>query len=221
MGREYKRLSKIKELIRENERVIDIGTDHAILPVMLVNEKITRNITATEISEGPYNIAKDYIYKNELQDIIKLVKSNGFESISPRKFDTIVIAGMGGILISNILSYKDVRIRQRLILHATNNHDILRNQLSKIGYEIKNEYLVYEGKAQNIIIEADRNIWNTRLTRMEKKFGPKLIKKINEDYIKKYFEDLLKYNKKLLAKVEKKEFKQNIKFLEKILNEKR
>lgn len=221
MAREYKRLTQIKELIRENERVVDIGTDHALLPVMLVKERITRNVTATEVADGPYNIAKEYIYKNEMQDIIKLVKSNGFESISNRKFDTIIIAGMGAQLIVDILSLKDARFRQRLILHATKNHYILREKLSKMGYSIVDEYLVSEGKADNIIIEAERNIWNTRLTKIEKHFGPKLIEKKNEEHINVYFKRQLVHYKELFGKANKKEFKLYSKWLEKVLDEKR
>lgn len=215
----YKRLNQIKELIRDGERVVDIGTDHAILPVMLVKEKITRSVTATEIAQGPYDIAKEYIYKNDMQDVIKLVKSNGFESISPRKFDTIVIAGMGGQLISDILSIKKTKFRARLILHATNNHHILRKKLSSTGYEIVNEYLVPEGKAQNIIIEADRNVWNTRLSKQEIYLGPKLIEKVKEPHINAYFKQQLEYFTNLLAKADKKEFKLWIKWYTKALEE--
>lgn len=221
MSKKYKRLTKIKDLIRENERVVDIGTDHAILPVMLVKEKITRNITATEVAEGPYNIAKEYIYKNKLEDVIKLIRSDGFESVSNRKFDTIVIAGMGGQLIKKILSLKGTKFRQRLILHATNNIHIIRKKISKMGYSITNEYLILEGKVNNIIIEADRNIWNTRLTKKEIYFGPSLIKKAEENHIEIYFKQQLEHYRLLDEKANKKEFKLYIKWLEKILNEKR
>ena len=101
-----KRLETVIKLINLNERVIDIGTDHAYIPIELYKRDITPYITATEVVEGPYKIALDNIKKNDLKDKIRLIMSDWFDKISRRQFDTIVILGMGGSLIANILSPK-------------------------------------------------------------------------------------------------------------------
>ena len=212
-----KRLETVVNLIKLNERVIDIGTDHAYIPIELYKRDITSNLTATEVSEGPYNIALNNIKNAGLKDKIRLIMSDGFDKISPRQFDTIVILGMGGSLIAKILSPKRTKIRARLILHATNQHDVLRKKVSDLGYKITDEIFVKEGKANNIIIVAERNPFSSRLTKTQRFLGPVLMTKKDDEVIN-YYKEQLTYLENIYKKSNNKKHLKQIKMLRKVLN---
>lgn len=184
---EHKRLNFIKKLIKNNEKVLDVGTDHALIPIMLYNEKITKFIDVSDINIKPLNIAKKNIENEGIEKKINLILSNGFENINPNLYNTIIIAGMGGITISKIISSK--KFYGRYILQPTTKFETLRNTLIKEGFKIKNEWIVKEGKIYNLIIESVKG--KQKLTNKELFLGPYLIKKHKKIEINEYFVFLL------------------------------
>ena len=99
-----RRLSAAFELVREGEIVADIGTDHAVLPIHLVRCGLADSAIATDINKKPLMKAAENIDAVGLSDAIELRLGNGLACISPNEVDTIVIAGMGGELIADILA---------------------------------------------------------------------------------------------------------------------
>ncbi|BDU67648.1 MAG: SAM-dependent methyltransferase [Candidatus Tyloplasma litorale] len=184
----YKRLSFIKSLINKDEFVLDVGTDHALIPIFLFKDKITQNIIASDINEEPLKMAQKNIIKNNLDKKIKIIVSNGIEKIDVEKIDVIVIAGMGGDKISEIISQK--KFNGRYILHPTTNFELVRERLSKINFYIKNEWIIKERKIFNLIIEAIPGTMN--LSKKELFMGPSLIYKKDKEII-----DYYKYNLKI------------------------
>ncbi len=178
----YKRLKFIMKLINENDRVLDVGTDHALLPIMLVNENITRSVVAADLNPEPLNAAINNIKENNLEEIINTKLMNGIEGIEENEFDTIVIAGMGGITISEIIKAK--KFNGKFILHATTNLEQLRHTINEIGYLIEDEFVVFEGKVHNVIIVAKPG--NEDLNERDIFMGPKLITKNDEPVINYY-----------------------------------
>lgn len=178
----YKRLKFIMKLINENDRVLDVGTDHALLPIMLVNENITRSVVAADLNPEPLNAAINNIKENNLEEIINTKLMNGIEGIEENEFDTIVIAGMGGITISEIIKAK--KFNGKFILHATTNLEQLRHTINEIGYLIEDEFVVFEGKVHNVIIVAKPG--NEDLNERDIFMGPKLITKNDESVINYY-----------------------------------
>ena len=98
------RLSLCAQMVRDGAAVADIGTDHAYLPVYLVECGKIHKAIAADVREGPLENAKGNISKNGFDQQIKTVLSDGLEKISPDEADDIVIAGMGGELIIRIIS---------------------------------------------------------------------------------------------------------------------
>ena len=93
------RLKAVASLIKENANVADVGADHGLLEIYLINEGKVNSILAIENKTGPFSILK-----NNLKDYdVKLSLSDGISEID-ETVDTIVLAGMGGILISDILN---------------------------------------------------------------------------------------------------------------------
>jgi tRNA (adenine22-N1)-methyltransferase len=142
------RLAALARQIPKGARVADIGTDHGFMPVYLGKNGVSNRIIATDISPGSLSKARDLIAKEKLEDIIETRLGPGLKVISPGEIDTVVIAGMGGLLISLILEEgTDVlEYVHRLVLQPMNNTDKLRKWLIDNGFAMEEESLVKEGR---------------------------------------------------------------------------
>ena len=96
-----KRLTTIANLVTKNAKVLDVGTDHAYLPIYLIQNDITKNVIASDISENALDGAKKNITKANVKGI-KLICTDGINGITDR-FDTLIISGMGTSTIISIL----------------------------------------------------------------------------------------------------------------------
>ena len=131
MPRLGKRLLKIAEFIPAGSRVADIGTDHAVLPIHLIRSGLASLVIATDINKKPLGKAAENIDAAALSDYITLRLGDGLSCIEPNEVDTIIIAGMGGELIADILNsapwLKDGSYR--LILQPMTRGERLREYL--------------------------------------------------------------------------------------------
>ena len=139
------RLSSAIPFVRVHDRIADIGTDHAKLPIYLVREGICPEALATDINKGPLKRAEDDINRAGLSSHIKLLLTDGLEGVEPFHPDTILIFGMGGELIARILGdapwIKDPSLR--LILQPMTHDEDLRSFLYTRGFEIMDELISY------------------------------------------------------------------------------
>lgn len=147
------RLLNITSYVK-GKTVADVGTDHAYVPLFLVSERICENAIASDVRTGPVEIAKSNIKKNGFEDKIEVRMGSGLSVLSPGEADDIIIAGMGGELIADILKAdEEVAKKSRLILQPMNSQYELRHFLSDNGYEIENEDISVEGfKVYNLIV---------------------------------------------------------------------
>lgn len=147
------RLQKIADCI--NARVLaDIGTDHGYIPIYCVERGKCESALACDVNEGPLQAADANISVYGLTDKIETRLSDGLEALSPMEADTIVIAGMGGFLIRDILIRGADKIGDdtTLILQPMVAVPELREYLYTNGYEIYDEKLAREGdKFYNIL----------------------------------------------------------------------
>ena len=98
-----KRLEQVASMVTKGNIIADIGTDHGYVPIYLVEKGICPKAYAMDINQGPIESAIKNIENYGLSEKIQAIKSNGLEKLEPEKADTIIIAGMGGELIVNIL----------------------------------------------------------------------------------------------------------------------
>lgn len=152
------RLKTIANFVVAGERVADIGTDHGYLPVYLVEKKISNQIIAADINEGPLLSAKSIIEKTNYQDIIKLRLGSGIEVLQPGEVDTVIIAGMGGVLISEILGQDLEKSYSygKFILQPMVAQDDLRRYLYANGFNIVDEKLAREGEKYYEIMVVEK-----------------------------------------------------------------
>ena len=144
------RLSAAASLVRPGRRICDVGTDHALLPCFLWQNG-ERDIIACDINEKPLAAARENIEKFGCFGI-RTVLSDGLDAVPPR--DDIVIAGMGGELIADIvLRCGFVTEDTRFILQPMTKAEILRGRLYENGFEIMLEKGVCDaGKAYTVLL---------------------------------------------------------------------
>ena len=151
------RLALIAEAVRPGDVIADIGTDHGYLPIWLIQNKICQKAILADINEGPLEKAEFNIKKYLGDAEIDLRKGNGLKILHPGEADTIVIAGMGGILIKKILaaSSNTAKSANRLILQPRRDAAILREYLiNESGFIIVEEKVVIEKKKFSEIMVA-------------------------------------------------------------------
>ena len=149
------RLMKIAGMIQKGDRVADIGTDHAYLPVFLIREGIASFVYACDVADGPLLNAKANIERLKAKNI-ELRKGDGLNAVKPQEADTFIIAGMGGDLIIKILSDCDwiKNERYELLLQPMTSVEDLHAFLIKNGFEIKEEQAVISAGRVYSVIKA-------------------------------------------------------------------
>lgn len=145
------RLKLIADLV-EGKTVADIGTDHAYIPIHLMKNGRCDRVIASDVNKGPSEIAKNHIKSEGLE--IEVRTGSGLSVLMPGEVQDIIIAGMGGKLICEILEANaEVAKKSRLILQPMNGQYELRTFLLKEGYNISYEDLALEGfKVYNVIV---------------------------------------------------------------------
>jgi len=148
------RLHAIAELIPRGKSIADIGTDHAYIPAYLALSGISAKIIAADILPGPLKSAEATVAKYNRGNAVSVRQSDGLQAFSAGEVDVFIIAGMGGVLISEILakSPKAAKRAELLILQPMTAQDKLRKFLYDSGYKITAETLAKEGsKIYNIL----------------------------------------------------------------------
>lgn len=143
------RLMLIASLVREGGVPADIGTDHAYIPIYLVQSGICKYAVASDINGKPLNIARENAQKFGVYEKIRFYLSDGISNIEPVKngVTDVLICGMGGELIAKIIKDSEfVRTPGvRLILQPMSSVYELRSYLAVFGFDVKFEKLCRVG----------------------------------------------------------------------------
>ena len=140
------RLKTITDSISQCNIIADIGSDHAYLPIYLVKNKKIKKAIASDINVGPANISRERIKQYGLDDIIDVRVGYGLKVLEPKEANVIIISGMGGLLIINILNESQdiARNSQMLILQPMKDGYQLRKWLVENSFDIVDEEIVKE-----------------------------------------------------------------------------
>ena len=149
-----RRLELIASLVPKGARVCDVGTDHARLPIFLIERKIAERVIATDIRPLPLENAKKNVANSGVTGI-ELRLCDGLSAVKKSEIDTVIIAGIGGEVISGIISRAEPLREQPcplLILQPTTSPESLRRYLSQNGFEIQSETALKEnGKLYSVM----------------------------------------------------------------------
>lgn len=151
------RLLGAAEFVRRGAVFADVGTDHAYLPIFLLEGgKISRAI-CSDINEGPLRNAEKNAREHGLLEKIEFLLADGASALFGRGASDIAVCGMGGELIADIIEeaphLKDTSIR--LILQPMTKMAHLRTYLAKRGFKIKMEKYTVEGKRSYVTLLAE------------------------------------------------------------------
>ncbi len=148
------RLKTAAELVREGSRLADIGCDHGYIPVFLAENGIISYAVASDINEGPLSSCKALVEEMEI-DIIDCRLSDGLKNIACDEIDDILIAGMGGELIVNILSDCLYIKKKHLIINPMTHPELVRKWLYNNGFVINNDIIVEDSNHYYSVFDAD------------------------------------------------------------------
>lgn len=196
------RLKMVSQYIPQGAVLADIGSDHAYLPTYLAQKGQIRKAIAGEINDGPYLSAKKQVQSSQCEDVVDVRKGDGLSIISKNEVDTVVIAGMGGRLITDILEAGKEKLpsdHTTLILQPNIGAVIIRNWLMVNHWNISHESILEEDdKIYEIIVahQAEETIY---LSPSELLFGPILIKEKSSAFLKKWKNELRKWEEIYLA----------------------
>ena len=151
------RLFCAASMVRGCTKIVDIGTDHAYLPAFLVLNKNAQDVLACDIGIGPLRNAEKTVEMYSLQNNIKLRISDGLKEVSEDEADEIIICGMGGTLIAEILSAAEwiKRNGMHLILQPMTHSEDVRHFLCKNGFSVSEEQYVTDNDRVYCCISAD------------------------------------------------------------------
>lgn len=178
-----KRLNKIAELVDFGASVIDVGTDHGYVPNFLCENKISSDIIATDISKNSLEKSIDLTRELGNEKFVRNILANG---IVDENRDNIIIAGLGGIQIAEIIanSIDIAKSSKKLILQPMQKTNILRRELNNMGFEIFDEEIIYEDERYfEIILARFSNNIDRNLKDEDFYFSKKLIDKKDKIYL--------------------------------------
>lgn len=171
-----KRLASIASNIDKEDKVVDIGCDHGYLSIYLKAVNGNKVVIATDINENALNMAKKNINKSSI--LIETRLGNGLDVIKHNEVDTIIISGMGGNTILNILKKNKLKYIKKIVIQSNTDIPLIRKYINKLGYTIKNEQLIIDKNIYYIIITFTKG--RHKYTKKELYFGPILLKENND-----------------------------------------
>lgn len=179
-----KRLLAIANLIDDNSKVADIGCDHGLVSIYLAMNKQNISIIASDINQNALDNAIKNINKYHLEDKIKVCLSNGLDNIND-EIDTIIISGMGGHTIIDILTNNQEKLNtvNNIIIQSNNDIEYVRRKIVKLGYYISKEELILDKNIYYTVILFTKG--KKKYTNKEYYFGPILLKENSKIFIEK------------------------------------
>lgn len=171
------RLKDVATFVPKDAKLLDVGSDHAYLPIYLLEKGLIRSAIAGEVVKGPYESALTNVSASGFKDKIDVRLANGLAAFEPSDaVTTITICGMGGRLIADILDAGKDKLKgvKRLILQPNNREDDLRIWLKENNFAIVAEAIMTEnGKYYEIMVAEAGQM---SLSDKEVRFGPHLMK---------------------------------------------
>lgn len=189
-----KRLNSCLKFTQGFNKLADIGTDHALLPIAAIEEGYVSSAIAIDNKVGPIGIAYNNVKNSKFEDKITIKLGDGLEQIDDT-VDVVVISGMGGGLIANILRNHSLRNVKRLILQPNNDASLLREILHEINYHIVDELIINEKNKLYDLIIIEPGV--SEYTKLEIIFGPINLAEKSYFFIKRINDELKRLNELL------------------------
>lgn len=186
-----RRLEAVASYVPQGARLADVGSDHAYLPLFLVEQGRIDFAIAGEVVQGPYQSALQNVEQAGQSDKISVRLANGLAAVElTDQVSTVTIAGMGGRLIADILEAGKDRLVsvERLVLQPNNREDDVRRWLVANDFQLVTEEILEENDKIYEILVAEKG--NVDLTADQLRFGPYLLEEQSSTFQKKWLKEL-------------------------------
>lgn len=197
-----KRLLSIATLVNKDSVIADVGCDHALLDIYLLQNKIIKKSYACDVSKGALDQAKKNISLCGVKNIETRL-GDGLNVISKKDLvDTVVISGLGNQKIASILKESSELLKgiNFLIIQSNTGVSQIRKSVIKLGYYIEDEKLVEERNIIYTVIKFSKG--KKTYNKKELLFGPILLKNKDELFNKFLLENIIS-NKRILSNMPK------------------
>lgn len=183
------RLKTVASFVLDDNKttsLIDVGCDHALLDIYLLQTNDKLKVVASDINKGPLEKAKENIVKYSFLDKIELRLGDGINSIDDN-VDTVVISGMGKDTIVDILNKDRDKLSnvEKLVISSNNKFPSLREDICKLGFIIDKEEIVFEDGKFYIIMRFIKGCFSYSFK--EFYFGPYLLENKDNMFYKYFF----------------------------------
>lgn len=195
-----KRLAAVGSLVTKGNILADIGCDHGYLPIYLISQRRIPRAIAMDVRSGPLSRARANIEAYGLLDYIEIRLSDGLEALEPKEAQTLVIAGMGGPLMEEILKKGNGTLTsaKELVLQPQSEVEHFRRFLQKLPFTVTEEEMVEEDGKYYPMMRLEAKRPNDAWGELDYRYGKYLLQK-RHPVLKKY----LHREKEKLEKLEK------------------
>ncbi|MCX5780384.1 MAG: class I SAM-dependent methyltransferase [Firmicutes bacterium] len=185
--RRINRLKAVANMVIKGAKVADIGADHAQLSVYLIEQQISPRVIIGELGDGPFARSCQAIEACGLQNSIELRQGSGLQVLDSGEVSTVVLAGMGGDTMVEILAddWDKAASFLRFVFQPMSKAEVLRRRLASRGWIISEERLVAENGRVYLVMSIRPAHCPYHLTDLEFALGPKILKADND--IKKHY----------------------------------
>ena len=194
------RLKTIANLISNGTGVIDVGTDHGYLPIYLRKNGYTGNLIASDINREPLSVARENAFSYGCNDI-DFRLADGLDSCIPDEVDTIVISGLGGDIICDIIDRAEWTMdsNYHIVAQAMTKAEILRFWLVNNGYCIESEHPVLDRGREYSVLSIRYNGKNQKYSDAElfsgknpsKGYINKMIRMLSKKPVNAFYEKII------------------------------
>lgn len=176
------RLQTIADLVKKEDKVLDIGCDHGLLDIYLNENNI--KVIASDINANALEQMKKNLIKYHIQNKMDIRLGSGLKTIENGEVDTIIMAGMGTETILSILQEDKEKLKRikTIITQSNKDQEALRRGICRYGYYIKQEQVILDKNHYYTIILFQKGF---RLySKKDLYLGPQLIKNSTPIYQK-------------------------------------
>lgn len=151
------RMKAVADMVIPGSRVCDIGCDHAFVSIYLVANGIADRVIASDVRTGPCAIARDNISRWGMSDRIDLRLGDGLGTVDPGEADSVIIAGMGGMLITDILEAGKAVVERagQLVLQPQSELEHVRRYIYENGWNISDEKMLVDAGKYYVVMNVD------------------------------------------------------------------
>ncbi|NLA70952.1 MAG: SAM-dependent methyltransferase [Clostridiaceae bacterium] len=179
------RLDLLIRLVREVpcQRLIDVGSDHATVPIQLRKLNYCSRVLVTDLRKGPLSMAVRRAAEEGITEGFDAVQADGLDGIEFFSEDVLLISGLGGQTIVRILerNAQNAKIPKRMILQPQTHPEILRAMLCERGFAISDERCVHDRGQTYLVIVCDRNDEPlSSLSPLQAYIGPVILSRLKE-----------------------------------------